>query len=312
MNKKIFVLLIILIILAVAVGYLALSYFKKAPQIPGGQPNVNGQITGAATPVGAYTPAVVPPKPELSAWEEKFFCYNGGPNPDEANKVSGSYFYDEYIRRIYECVGYNDVSQCQSNRLLLDKVIEQTSNIEEMIRTCQDNSNGVQYLKTGDEKFLEAIYDSDLSNTYRAIQNNDASLCSADYPFCKEAFSGTCYTDDQLVANKELMFNLAALNSYIDPVYNSSGRADKESELMAEIRKNKSDICKVSTVENQVLLKKLNSCDQLDQNKNLLERMSFFRCSNVLQSDKNVCLEELQRLTSDSYKYYINNNCVYP
>jgi hypothetical protein len=284
-NKILIIVLIIILILVIAGIYF---YTQK-----GLSPTVKEPIE---------------PKPPISEFEAKFFCFNFDYEQGNPEIVAnGNYFYKEYIRRLYECVGYTDVNECEANRQDLELI--GFEDIDGAITTCTNNSNGMRFLKTQDSSFLEAIEHEDLKQTYLAISQNDQSLCPADFPFCNLVFTSSCYSDSDLKNNNNLLFDFARLSSYTDPVYSHVGREEQIDVLLEEVSQNKKFICGTLDKENQVVLNKGNSCSMFDKENTLLERLAFMRCSNFIQDDKNFCKDELKRLTNPLIRTYINNKC---
>jgi len=295
MNKKIIILLVVLIIVLAAIIGLYFYYITKPSVITNKNLNAPVEEKKAVSP--------------LSDMEEKFFCY-GKEKGAVGEFFIGQHLYQDFLRMIYEGVGYNNVNECKQNENIL--IAANISDTADVVATCQNNSNGIQYLKTGDKKFVDNIDRKDVADTYLAVKAKDKSLCPPDFPACPSFFNLFCTTDEELKSNQDLLLRFVALNSMLDPNFAPSGGKNDLDKLSQQVNKNRVYICDIYNKENQVIFNRGDSCDQFNKDKNLLERVSFLRCSNFIQAETNYCLDELKRLTSPTIKAYIMNNCENP
>jgi len=325
MSKRLITILtILLIIIFIGVIALAVNYFylQRDVVVPDENKNIAVDEQGDTDIISSEEDILLEPEPqpeprntdlpplpdsapEFTELEEKFFCFN-----DIENDIEGTYFYEEYLRRLYQCIGYNNIDECDANRDLISLV--QSKEVDETISRCKNNSYGFQYVKTGDISLLNNIAHEELKNTYRAIRENDSSLCSFDFPSCNLYFNSECYSDEELLSYEEEADYGAfcVQSSFIDPE-NHCFRDDK-TEVINKMIANKSLICQDIRSSLERLVNPNISCDQFNKDKNLIERLAYMRCINSVQSEINYCKDELERLTTDQVRYYIYNNCIYP
>ncbi|MCX6744506.1 MAG: hypothetical protein NTX82_03210 [Candidatus Parcubacteria bacterium] len=300
-NKIIFIIVIvILLVLLAIVAILAYNFFISSRLQPQPNVNINGNLT--------LPPEKQPITFEIPEWD--------------LNNILD--FYEprvswEYQTELYKNIGLNDAAVCDNNKNLLpfeDNPVQDPNkpfpNLA-ISESCKNQYNAFQYLKNGNEENLNAITTENARKTAKAIRENNVDLCPGpEYPTCTMSFGKSCLDKKFMMEDNAYgdLLKIAACQyiSFVNPDFEDCQHTNEvfNKELIAEAYGVYEDyICDLfhketaiyyMTVEDKLTVE---YCKIFNPEKDLMERLFYFRCMDFAQSEKNYSLAELKKIIAE-------------
>lgn len=298
-NKTIFI-LVAVILLVVALGVAILTYnFYISGRL---QPNIN--INGNVNEEPAKQPITF----EIPAWDFNHLMDEYTP------RVTW-----EYQIELYKNIGLNDLAACDNNENLLpfeDSPVQDPNkpfpNLA-VSESCKNQYNAFQYLKNGNEENLNAITTENAKNTAKAIRENNADLCPGpEYPTCTLSFRKSCLDKKFMMEDTDYgdLLKVAACQyiSFVNPdfedcsVDNQTFNKDLLAEAYGVYEEYLCDLFYKETAQYRMIVDKsltAEYCKNFDPEKDLMNRLFYFRCMDFVQSEKNYSLAELKKIIAE-------------
>jgi hypothetical protein len=294
MKKINILMIIIIIILLVVVSWLAVDFFILKKRII----NINANINQPP----AKTPIV-------------FTEYDWDLN--NLISLNDPVITEKYKAVLYLSIGLNEIMECDNNKNLIpfEDQSPQRPNApyhrNAVSETCRNQYNSFQYLKTGNADNLDAITTENTRKTAQAIRENNPDLCPGmENPTCLLTFQKSCIDKNYLAKDdpwseklrRSVFEYLIFINPQLEDGYDFENDAVNKDYVIEAYDFYEEYLCDLLFKQTKVKVKAMigeldtSYCSQFNKDKNLLERLFYFRCMNFAQDKINYSLDELKSL----------------